>query len=59
MTLTHHKLALRFPGFLDKARALSYDDGVKEDTGLVEIMRKYGLKGTFNLNSKNIENPNS
>jgi peptidoglycan/xylan/chitin deacetylase (PgdA/CDA1 family) len=51
------KQFLRFPGFLNKACTLSYDDGVKEDAQLIEIMRKYGLKGTFNLNSKNIENP--
>ena len=41
----------RFPGFLLKACTLSYDDGVKDDIKLIEIMRKYGLKGTFNLNS--------
>lgn len=41
----------RFPGFLTKACTLSYDDGVFEDVRLIEIMRKYGLKGTFNLNS--------
>lgn len=53
----HMKQFLRFPGFLNKACTLSYDDGIKEDAQLIEIMRKYGLKGTFNLNSKNIENP--
>ncbi|MBE6644520.1 MAG: polysaccharide deacetylase [Ruminococcaceae bacterium] len=42
---------LRFPGFLTKACTLSYDDGVKDDAKLIEIMRKYGLKGTFNINS--------
>ena len=30
---------------------LSYDDGVDQDIRLIEIMKKYGLKGTFNLNS--------
>ena len=39
----------RFPGFLMKACTLSYDDGAKDDIKLIEIMRKYGLKGTFNL----------
>ncbi len=29
----------------------SYDDGAKEDYRLVEIFNKYGMKGTFNLNS--------
>lgn len=48
---------LRFPGFLSKACTLSYDDGVKDDARLIEIMRKYGLRGTFNLNSHNLEEP--
>ena len=38
---------------MGKARALtfSWDDGVTQDRRLVEIMRKLGLRGTFNLNS--------
>ena len=44
----------RFPGFLTRACTLSYDDGVRDDIRLVEIMRKYGIKGTFNLNTKNM-----
>jgi hypothetical protein len=46
---------MRFPGFLYKACTLSYDDGVAHDRRLVEIMRKYGLRGTFNINSKNLD----
>ena len=42
---------LRFPGFKQKALTLSYDDGVKYDAQLIEIMKKHGLKGTFNINS--------
>jgi peptidoglycan/xylan/chitin deacetylase (PgdA/CDA1 family) len=42
---------LRFPNFRSKALTLSYDDGVKWDRDLIEIMSRYGLKGTFNLNS--------
>lgn len=34
-----------------KVLTLSYDDGVVQDIRLVEIMNKYGLKGTFNINS--------
>lgn len=34
-----------------KAFAVSYDDGVYQDIRLVEILNRYGLKGTFNLNS--------
>ena len=46
--------ALAFPGFKRKAVTLSYDDGVIEDERLVEIMRRHGIKGTFNINSKNL-----
>jgi hypothetical protein len=42
---------MRFPGFKNRACTLSYDDGVKDDVQLVGIMRKYGIKGTLNLNS--------
>lgn len=42
---------MRFPEGRAKALTLSYDDGVEQDIELVEIMNKYGLKGTFNLNS--------
>lgn len=42
---------LRYPGGRCKALTLSYDDGVEEDIRLIEIMRKHGLKGTFNINS--------
>ena len=43
---------LRFPEFRRKAVTLSYDDGVREDKRLVEILNKNGLKGTFNINSE-------
>lgn len=42
---------LRFPGGKRKAVTLSYDDNVEADVKLVEIMKKYHLKGTFNINS--------
>ena len=42
---------MRFPGGLAKALTFSYDDGVEQDIRLVEILDKYGMKGTFNLNS--------
>lgn len=42
---------MRFPEGKKKALTLSYDDGVEQDIRLIEIMRKNGLKGTFNLNS--------
>ena len=34
-----------------KAVTFSYDDGVTQDKRLIEILNKYGLKATFNLNS--------
>lgn len=42
---------MRFPGGRKKALTLSYDDGVEQDIRLIEIMKKNGLKGTFNINS--------
>ena len=42
---------LLFPGFRKKAVTLNYDDGVRQDTRLIDIMLKHGLKGTFNVNS--------
>lgn len=30
---------------------LSFDDGLEQDKKVLELMKKYGLKGTFNLNS--------
>lgn len=40
-----------FPGARSKAVTMSYDDGIVEDKKLVQIFNKYGIKGTFNLNS--------
>ena len=40
-----------YPNFKMKALTFSYDDGVKEDRAFVALLNKYGLKGTFNLNS--------
>ncbi len=34
-----------------KAITFSYDDGVEQDLQLLEILNKYNLKGTFNLNT--------
>ena len=35
-----------------KAITFSYDDGVTQDIRLIELLNKYGLKCTFNLNSE-------
>lgn len=40
-----------FPGGKRKAFTLSYDDAWPQDRPLIALMNKYGLKGTFNLNS--------
>lgn len=42
---------LRFPGGKFKAVTFSYDDGVQRDIRLASIFNKYGMKGTFNINS--------
>lgn len=42
---------MRFPEGKAKALTFSYDDGVKADKKLIAVLDKYGLKGTFNLNS--------
>jgi len=36
-----------------KAVTFSYDDGVMQDVRLIELLDKYNLKATFNLNSGN------
>lgn len=40
-----------FPQGKTKAFNLSYDDGVLQDVRLIQLIDKYGLKATFNLNS--------
>lgn len=40
-----------FPEGRPKALTTSYDDGVVQDIRLMKILDKYGIKGTFNLNS--------
>ena len=39
-----------------KAVTFSYDDGVTQDLRLIELLNKYGLKSTFNLNSEFLGN---
>ena len=38
-----------YPEGKPKALTLSYDDGVRQDERLVDILNRYGIKGTFNL----------
>lgn len=43
---------MRFPQGKCKAVTFSYDDGVSADKKLLALFKKYGFKGTFNLNSE-------
>lgn len=45
------KIYKAFPGGKHKVLTMSYDDGKLEDRKLVSIFNKYGIRGTFNLNS--------
>lgn len=45
------KLNFLYPEGKHKALTFSYDDGCIYDKRLIEIFDKYGMKGTFNLNS--------
>lgn len=40
-----------------KAITFSYDDGVTQDFHLIELLNKYGLKSTFNINSELLGTP--
>lgn len=42
---------MTYPSWKEKALTFSYDDGNIKDRDLVELFNKYGMKGTFNLNS--------
>ena len=43
---------LRFPEGKSRAVSFSFDDGISDDVRLIELFKKYGFKGTFNLNSQ-------
>lgn len=43
-------IQMAFPEGKTKAFTVSYDDGVRQDERLLAAMRKYGIRGTFNLN---------
>lgn len=44
-----------YPGGKARAFNITYDDGVTQDVRFVELLNKYGIKGTFNLNSRLME----
>ena len=45
-----------YPQGRSKAFVVTYDDGVLQDRPFVALLNRYGLKGTFNLNSGLMEN---
>ena len=48
-------IQLAFPEGKRKAFTMSYDDGVQQDKKLLGLMHRYGIKGTFNLNSGRLD----
>lgn len=44
-------MKMRLKDGKSKVLTLSYDDGVVQDIRMIEILNKYGIKGTFNINS--------
>lgn len=39
----------RFPGGRDQALTFSYDDGVEQDKRIIDLLKRHGMKGTFNI----------
>lgn len=54
---TMNKVYCCFPEGKHKALTMSYDDGRLADRRLVEIFNRYGIRGTFNLNSGIFNDP--
>ncbi len=53
---------IKFDRYKDGKRyalTFSYDDGCPQDRRLVALFDKYEMKCTFNMNSRNTENPNA
>lgn len=47
---------MRFPGGKSKCVTFSYDDARKSDIRLSDMLNKYGIKCTFNINGLNFRN---
>lgn len=45
---------LRYPGGKTKAVTFSYDDGCRADLRTADLLKEYGMKGTFNIPSAGI-----
>lgn len=52
-----HDIRRLYPGGKTKAFNISYDDGIAQDVRFVRLLNRYGLKGTFNLNSGLMDPP--
>lgn len=52
-----HEIRRLYPGGKPRAFNISYDDGILQDVRFVELLNRYGLKGTFNLNSGMMDPP--
>ena len=46
------KIEKRYPEGRTKAFNITYDDGVTQDVEVIAMLNRYGIKGTFNLNSE-------
>ena len=49
---------LRFPNGKSRAMTFSYDDGIPADLRLLELLNKYKVKCTFNINTAHYDNGN-
>lgn len=49
--MERRRIFMRFPEERAKTLTFSYDDGVEGDVRLVKLLNRYGMKGTFNVNS--------
>ncbi len=59
MLLSTKPIALNlFPGGKKKTLTLSYDDGTIHDRRFVELLNTNGIRGTFHLNSGNLDKKN-
>ena len=47
----------RFPGGRRKALVMSYDDGSEHDRRLVGLFNRFGIRGSFHLNSAKLDQP--
>lgn len=48
--MKHNMFFMRYPGGRAKALTYTFDDGSDQDIWLVEKLKKYGMKATFNVN---------